>query len=362
MSRIDDALKRLAGVVAPEPRTPPRTRPLRVGRGASSVDESRRDDAGRAHKIASFVAHGPRPVDARPAAATATVAALPPAPPGADAETEATSSPSRSSTSGSSSTTPASLAGRCVATSCWRRRPSALVLAMTAAAAVLLPRTYHVQTKLLAQRNAVMTALSNPGRAVPWDADAPTRAAAETVLRRDNLDLAHHADRSDSRVGAHARADPEGEGLARGAVTGHKPTPDDKLDALVGLLEERMIVEAGPVGDGTVTIELDWPDAEMAYRLVQAAQQAFLEARQVAETAAIGESIAILERYSTSLHADVNRTLAELQRQQPKARSGAPPRPRPTASPRRAPFRLWRHRSACRSSTRRSRPIPTRLV
>ena len=50
-----------------------------------------------------------------------------------------------------------------------------------------MPKTYHVQAKLLAQRNEVMTALSNPGRAVPWDADSPTRAAAETVLRRDNL-------------------------------------------------------------------------------------------------------------------------------------------------------------------------------
>ena len=67
------------------------------------------------------------------------------------------------------------------------------------------------------------------------------------------------------------------------------------------------LVDAGPVGDGTVRIELTWPDAAMAYRLVQAAQQAFLDARQAAETAAIGESIAILERYSGSLHEDINR-------------------------------------------------------
>jgi hypothetical protein len=107
-------------------------------------------------------------------------------------------------------------------------------------------------------------------------------------------------------------------------VMRHDPTPDEKLDALVGTLENRMVVEAGPVGDGTVTIELRWPDAEMAYRLVEAAQQAFLEARQVAETAAIGESIAILERYSASLHEDINRTLAELNRTQATRRSSAP--------------------------------------
>ena len=79
----------------------------------------------------------------------------------------------------------------------------AIALAMTVAAIILLPKTYHVNTKLLAQRNEVMAALSNPGRAVPWDADAPTRAAAETILRRDNLislarqtDLLNEWDRS----------------------------------------------------------------------------------------------------------------------------------------------------------------------
>jgi hypothetical protein len=77
-----------------------------------------------------------------------------------------------------------------------------------------------------------------------------------------------------------------------------------------------MHVFAGPVGDGTVTIELFWPDAEMGYRVIERAQQAFLEARQVAETSAITESITILERYSAALHSDVNRTLTELDRAQ----------------------------------------------
>src|ERR1700730_1762023 len=39
-----------------------------------------------------------------------------------------------------------------------------LALALTVAVAMLLPKTYHAQTKLLAQRNEVMSALSNPGR------------------------------------------------------------------------------------------------------------------------------------------------------------------------------------------------------
>jgi len=33
-------------------------------------------------------------------------------------------------------------------------------------------------------------------------------------------------------------------------VMRHDPTPDERLDSLVGLLEQKMIVSAGPVGDG----------------------------------------------------------------------------------------------------------------
>ena len=99
-----------------------------------------------------------------------------------------------------------------------------------------------------------MTALSNPGRAVPWDADAPTRAAAETVLRRDNLislitqtDLINEWDRRRSAI---VRL----KDWVMARVTRHELTADDKLDALVWRLENYMIVNAGPVGDGTVTI------------------------------------------------------------------------------------------------------------
>jgi hypothetical protein len=191
---------------------------------------------------------------------------------------------------------------------------SALIFGVIAGGGLLLPKTYHVQTKLFAQRNAVMAALSNPGRTIPWDADAPTRAAAETVLRRDNLislitqtDLINEWEKRRAPV-------LKLKDWVIAKVTGYELTPDDKLDIMVALLEDRMIVNAGPVGDGTVTIDLYWADAEMGYRLVQGAQQAFLEARQVAETAAIGESIAILERYSASLHDSINRTLGELER------------------------------------------------
>src|SRR5678816_1805861 len=68
-----------------------------------------------------------------------------------------------------------------------RRKLLALTVGATLAALSVMPRTYRVEATLLAQRNTVMPSLSNPNRRVPLEADSPTRAAAETVLRRDNL-------------------------------------------------------------------------------------------------------------------------------------------------------------------------------
>jgi uncharacterized protein involved in exopolysaccharide biosynthesis len=337
MSRIDDALKRLAGVKTPEIRTDsmleryaPEDRPVVDETGATRPED---------HRVTNFVAAGRRPAEGRPAVQRQM--AVPPPVPQPEAASEA--DPSGESEPPLINVRQLFDYVGFVGRSVGRHKPLAfatvtLVMALTGAAVVVMPKTYVVETKLLAQRNAVMAALSNPGRAVPWDADAPTRAAAETVLRRDNLisliaqtNLMAEWERTRKPV---LRL----KDWIRAKVTGHTPTADEKLDGMVGMLEVRMEVEAGPVGDGTVTISLGWPDAEMAYRLVQAAQQAFLDARQAAETAAIGESISILEKYSGSLHEDINRTLAELQRTQTAARSAAAAaRPRLTA---RAPLNL----------------------
>ena len=85
----------------------------------------------------------------------------------------------------------------------------------------------------------------------------------------------------------------------------------------------------------SLRIELYLPDPEMAYQLVVKAQEAFLEARQVAETTAITESIALLERYSASLHDKVDKTISEIERTQSRSRTTS--RPVRTASPVRLP-------------------------
>jgi hypothetical protein len=331
MSRIDEALKRITGAAA-EPRL------------SSILDRFSPEKASKLEdtRVSNSVIAGPQPVEARPSASQRASESSPrrapesspqrapespvEAPPTADRNIEPKTDTEKLVDLGQLADYARFFAGSLRRHTILAMATFALALAMTAATAVLLPRTYHAETKLLAQRNAVMAALSNPGRAVPWDADAPTRAAAETVLRRDNLiSLARRTDVvaewERTRVPILKLKD-----WLKAFVLRRRPlTPDEKLDELVTLLDARMMVAAGPVGDGTVSIGLDWPDAQMAYRLVQEAQQAFIDARQVAETTAIGESIGILERYSATLHDDINRTMTELQRtQQRRPAAGAP--------------------------------------
>jgi len=204
-----------------------------------------------------------------------------------------------------------------------------LVLAATAAALLVLPRIYHAEVTLLAQRNQVMAALSNPGRTIPWDADVPTRAATETVLRRDNLvSLIKQTRLLDRWELTRAPIYKVKDALMRPF---RGPSNDEEsLDALVGELERRIIVWTG---EGTVTISVYWPDARQAYELAEAAQQSFLEARQVAETSAIAASISILERYATSLQEQISRTSGELQRVQTQAMRAAQATARALARP-----------------------------
>lgn len=336
MSRIDEAWKRLTGATS---ETHPSSLEQYTVEKAPRLDES---------NVSTFVSAGPRPVEGRPPASRQA----PPVSAFAPNQATAAPAPGQDEPNPEGPSTAESerlidfrqiadyalfLIGAVRRHKVLAAGTFVLALAMTGAAVLLLPRTYHVQAKLLAQRNAVMAALSNPGRAIPWDADAPTRAAAETVLRRDNLltlikqtNLMEEWGRT--RVPILKLKD------ALINLVRRRPTEEEKLDQLVGMLEARMSVIAGPVGDGTVTIDLDWPNAEMAYRLVESAQGLFLDARQAAETAAIGESIGILERYASTLHQDINGTLAELQRTQPQRRST--PRTARTASARslRAPL------------------------
>jgi hypothetical protein len=184
----------------------------------------------------------------------------------------------------------------------------AFVVAASVAALIVLPKTYHSEVKILVERNQVMAALGNPGRTIPSDADAPTRAASERVVRRENLvALIKQTDLIDEWEATRAPASRVKDALFR--LFQGAPTDEQRIDSLAGLLERRLKVETGP---GTVTIGIDWPNAQMAFRLIEAAQENFLEARHLAEVSGIAETISILEGHVANLHEVIHGQLGEL--------------------------------------------------
>lgn len=188
------------------------------------------------------------------------------------------------------------------------------------------PKTYRVETRILAQRNQVMASLGNPGRSMPGEFDAPTRAASETILNHTNLvSLVRQTNllerweqtkapvvRFKDRITARLQRTPVSE--------------QDKIDGLVYLLEKKLLVTTG---EGTIDISLDWNHPQVAYGVVEAAQQNFLEARHVSEISTIAEAISILEGHAAAIRDTIEADIEELQKASSEAVVGKPLAARP---------------------------------
>lgn len=214
-------------------------------------------------------------------------------------------------------------------------------LSIAVAVAMLWPKTYEADGRLLMQRNELMASLVNPGRTIPREAESPTLAAREIVLGRENI---VHLMKATSLLEEWERTRSP---LLRFKDAVLRPfrsasTEDDRIDALAGLIEDRM--EVGTSDEGAVSFFIRWPDAHMAYRLVDEAMKSFLEYRRVSETAAVTESIGILDRSIEELEAQINETVAQLPR---RSRGSTVRRPatRPTGPAAKTVVQLSRLRS-----------------
>src|SRR2546428_1201163 len=183
------------------------------------------------------------------------------------------------------------------------------IVAFSLALMWAMPKTYQVKTTLQAQRNQIMPALSNPTRAIPMDADTPTRQAAETVQRYDNLvALIQQTELIKNWPLHRAPALRLKDFIWRKLFK--PPTPEEQIDNFVYYLRGRLWVKPG---DGTVTIGIEFPDPQLAYRLVDTALQNFLEARHAADVSSIAETITILESRADQAHEALEGSLQKLQ-------------------------------------------------
>lgn len=185
------------------------------------------------------------------------------------------------------------------------------VLALGLAVTALLPRTYHVEATLLANRSQLIRSLSNPrGPAALSAVEDPTRAAQQTVIAHGNLVSLIKRTRMVEQF-KERRALPFKIKDALWAFAFGPMSEDDEIDALVTMLEKRL----GVAADGqTVTISVSWADPVMAFEIVEAAQQSFLEQRHLNEMNAISTAISILEAHAGGMQKQVEEALAELQR------------------------------------------------
>jgi uncharacterized protein involved in exopolysaccharide biosynthesis len=178
------------------------------------------------------------------------------------------------------------------------------MVGMAAAALAVLPKTYEVESRLLAQMNPVMGSQSG-------QMDPPTRSAAELIIRTENLhaliEQTHLLDEWFKRRAPIQRLRDWITLKLRGP-----PNSQELLRDLTGLLSKRLVVWTTP--EGMVAIRLTWPDPLIAYRLVDAAEQNFLEKRHVLEISSISERLSILEGHAAEKKKDIVRQVDELQR------------------------------------------------
>lgn len=192
------------------------------------------------------------------------------------------------------------------------------VLGIGVGAAMLVPRTWHAEARLLANENEIIRSLGNPRSSLR--SEDPTRAARELIFAHDNLvSLIKQTNLLESWDQNRPPIVKLKDRVMR--VISGPMTEEERIDSMVGTLERKLRVETDAQ---TVTIAIDWQDAQTAYVLVETAQQNFLETRHVTEMTAISEALAILEGHSSSVQKAVDDALHELERVREERRKGSP--------------------------------------
>src|SRR5713101_8223759 len=197
----------------------------------------------------------------------------------------------------------------------------------------VMPKSYRVETRLLVRLDPLLPSLAEPGRVLSDAEASPLRAAADMITARANLvALIQRTDLLNqwSRHRALALRVKDFLVLKLFGEVSEK----DRLEGLVGLLRARLRVwneAGGQLNQGIVNISINWPDGDMAVRLVQAAQQEYIEARQVADMSAIAEVNSILETHASAWRAEARAAADEVRRARglKRSKAAAPAQPAP---------------------------------
>jgi uncharacterized protein involved in exopolysaccharide biosynthesis len=191
-----------------------------------------------------------------------------------------------------------------------------LTLGFGVVIAAFWPRSYASDTRILAQHSLVLPALDNPNRQVPREADSPTKNAADTIQKRENIvALVKQLDLVD-------RWDQTRQPILRlkdrifGAIFGVR-SEEDRLHDLIGLVDKRLVVATD---ESSINISVEWPDREMSFEMVSLVLKNFLDARYDANVNVITEAIRILEERAKPQSDEVDAALEELSKREAELR------------------------------------------
>jgi uncharacterized protein involved in exopolysaccharide biosynthesis len=167
-------------------------------------------------------------------------------------------------------------------------------------AASIWPRSYHCEASLMAQINQVAFQDNRQPEGL--------RGAYEVITRRDNIEAIVRKTNLVERWEATRPPILKLKDKVMGALRG-SPSKVDQERMLIGTLQSGLGVT---VGQGTLVLSLDWPDAETSAIIVDAAMQSFLEARHVAEISTIADYISILEGHAEKSRSDIDAYASQL--------------------------------------------------
>jgi uncharacterized protein involved in exopolysaccharide biosynthesis len=197
-----------------------------------------------------------------------------------------------------------------------KRRRGLIVTTFLAAAAlvavlcVVLPRVYKVSTRILTHRSLVMPALVHPDRSIPQAADAPTSGAVELIKSRENLENLMTDTKLEEKWEKNRSVLWKAKDKVLGSVTG-AVSAQDKHESFLKLLDERITAS---VDNEVVSMDIEWPDAEIAMNLAEGAVARFLKIRHDMELSEILETVTILERNVESSRQGIEAVVARMQK------------------------------------------------
>jgi uncharacterized protein involved in exopolysaccharide biosynthesis len=174
---------------------------------------------------------------------------------------------------------------------------------------------YRVEAKILAQRPQAL-----PSVVRPLFEDAPARSAWELIHRRENLVAIIRQAQLAPAPGGAAHGGNLREWLSRSLskTKGTTRGAGNPLEGLVVALDKMLVVL---VEEGTITIQLDWPDPQQCFAIVQAATQNFLEARHMQEITSIEEVLAVLQSRDEALHQELEAAIQDARQRPARART-----------------------------------------